>query len=279
MIEWIGRGVAAVVAIAVLGAGVAYAASEWIIRQHYDAPYPSIAADRSITGIAEGGRLTRIFFCQGCHGDHGEGEVIEDLPGAKAVAPAFAAIAASHSDAEIARAIRYGVGKDGHQMYVMPVQLVGKLADTDIAKMIGWIRSVRPGTKDMNHGGVAWTLAARYALLTGKLDGKARMQVDAPKVRPADAGMYYANASCQQCHRLHVANSLGDQIAPPLAPVAASYDRAAFHRLLKTGIGLTPGDLGWMTWAAKGHLHYLTDTEIDQIQTALQHEQAAHPAQ
>lgn len=279
MIKWLWRGALGVAGIALLGAGGAYAASEWIIRQHYDAPYPAIVADRSAAGVAEGDRLTEIFFCQGCHGEHGEGEVIEDVPGAKAVAPGFASIAATHSDAEIARAIRYGVGKDGHQMYVMPVQLVGKLADRDIAQMIGWIRTVRATPKDMTIGGMAWTPAARYALLTGKLDGKARTRVDAPKDRPADMGMYVVNGSCQQFHRLHVANSLGDQMAPPLAPVAASYDPAAFHRLLKTGVGLTPGDLGWMSWAAKGHLKYLTDAEIDQIHAALKREQAGYPAQ
>ncbi|MBY0519129.1 MAG: cytochrome c [Sphingomonas sp.] len=266
---------ATVLGVAVLGGG--WAASESIIRQHPQAPYPAIIADRSPAGITEGSRLGKIVFCQGCHGNNGEGDVLEDVPGAKAGAPALAYIAATHSDGEIARAIRYGVGKDGHQMYVMPVQLLGKLADQDIAAIIGWMRSLRASAADLHDSGVRWTPVARYRLLTGELDGKARTSVDAPQMRPADHGRYFVTTSCQQCHGLHQARQLGSQVAPPLAAVAAAYDPAAFRHLLRTGRGMTPRDLGWMAYASTGHLKYLTDGEITQIQTALKREEAAHP--
>lgn len=273
----IGKGVVALMAILLVGVGAAYAASEAMIRRHYDAPYPAIAADRTPAGVAEGARIGKILFCQGCHGNHSEGEVLEEIPGVKAVAPGFASIAASHSDGEIARAIRYGVGKDGHQMVVMPVQLLGKLADSDIAKIIGWIRTVRPTPKDLSNGGVIWSARARYLLMTGQLDGKARTIVSAPRERPARVGAYFANASCHQCHLLHQPRELGPQVAPPLAAVAASYDPAAFVHLLRTGEGVTKRDLGWMGYAARDHLRYLTDAEIAQIHAALIAEERAHP--
>lgn len=267
----------AVVVVVSVGLGAGYAASEAMIRRHHDAPYPAIVADRSPAGVAEGGRIGKIFFCQGCHGNNGEGEALEEVPGVQDVAPGFASVAASHSDGEIARAIRYGVGKDGHQMFVMPVQLLGKISDRDIARIIGWIRTIRPTPRDMTHGGVIWSMQARYQLLTGALEGKARTAVTAPAERPADAGAYFANASCHQCHDFHQPRALGPQVAPPLAQVAASYDPAAFQRLLRTGIGMTPRDLGWMAYAAKGHLRYLTDAEIAQVQDYLKREEAAHP--
>lgn len=260
-----------------IAAAVLFGTSEWLIRRSHAAPYPAIVADRSTAGIAEGARLSKIEFCQGCHGEHGEGGTVDDDPAITVYAPGFARLAATWSDAELARALRSGVTRDGRAMFVMPVRLVGRLSDGDIAAILGWMRTLRPGPDDVDRAGVVWTPHARFALLTGAL-APAAAAPPAPHVRPTDAGGYFVESACVQCHRLHRDNPLGEQVAPALAPVGAAYDPAAFRRLLRTGRGMTPGDLGWMGYASKQHLRYLSDPEIAQVQAYLRRA-AAHPPQ
>ena len=63
-------------------------------------------------------------------------------------APALARATAAYSDAELVRAIRHGVRKDGSALYVMPTDAHGFLADEDVARIVAWIRSLGPRPDD-----------------------------------------------------------------------------------------------------------------------------------
>lgn len=54
-------------------------------------------------------------------------------------------------------------------------------------------------------------------------------------------------------------------ITSPGLDIAAAYDRAQFHRLMRTGIGPSGRDLGLMREVAVDDLRHYTDAEIDQI--------------
>ena len=116
--------------------------------------YP-ITADTSPAGIARGKYLMEgaMACTDACHtGDAGplagSVENIDQGP----ISVVFAAPnltpdetgSASWSDAEIARAIREGIDKDGKGLMVMPAYTFHALSDDDVAAMVGYLRSLPP---------------------------------------------------------------------------------------------------------------------------------------
>lgn len=266
-------GLIAVIVLAVL---VIYAGSEWTIRRGRDVALTPITVPHDAASIAEGGRLAKITGCRDCHGKNGGGEVLVSNPMLGTIAPpALARATAGYSDAELDRAIRHGVRKDGSSLFVMPTQALTFLADDDAGRIIAWIRSLRPlpndSLKTTHYGPLA-----RALLLSGQVRPSVHPATVSVATRPADIGNYFVSVSCAGCHRLHEAQPSDDgrQIVPALAPIAAAYDPVAFRTLLRTGVGATKRDLGMMRVAAVGGLSALTDVEIAAIQAYLTAEAA-----
>ncbi|GAA0310758.1 hypothetical protein GCM10009087_21020 [Sphingomonas oligophenolica] len=258
---------------------VLYGASEWALRQGHDVPLATIKVPHDAAAIEEGGRLARITGCRGCHGADGGGHVLVDDPMLGRLAPpALARVAARDSDAELDRTIQHGVNKAGNTLFVMPTRAHRFLADEDRARIIAWIRSLKPRQDDV----VATTSygpVGRALILAGKLPPSADPVTVSPATRPADVGRYFVNVSCAACHKLYEPQPTedGKQVAPALAPIAAAYDPVAFRTLLRTGVGMSGRDLGLMKNVARGDLHVLTDSEIVAIQAYLTGEAARMP--
>jgi hypothetical protein len=101
--------------------------------------------------------------------------------------------------------------------------------------------------------------------------------IAAPAHRPSDEGPYLVNLVCLSCHDLYRPRPIGPvAVAPPLAAMASGYDDPSFTRLMRTGVGLSPHDLGEMRRAAQTGLAYFTDAEIIAIKRYLS--QAAESA-
>jgi len=265
------RIVLGLIAVIVLAVVILYAGSEWTIRRDRDVALTPITVPHDAASIAEGARLAKITGCRDCHGKNGSGEVLVSNPMLGTIAPpALARATAGYSDAELDRAIRHGVRKDGSSLFVMPTQALTFLADDDAGRIIAWIRSLRPlpsdSLKTTHYGPLA-----RALLLAGKVKPSVHAATVSVATRPADIGNYFVSVSCAGCHKLHEAQPSDDgrQIVPALAPIAAAYDPAAFRTLLRTGVGVSKRDLGMMRVAAVGGLNALTDAEITAIQAYL----------
>jgi len=269
--RWVRRAGAGLAIVMFLAVAVVYAGSQWIIRGNRAAPLPQIAADRSPAGVAEGARFAAMVGCRGCHGSTGQGVVMADIPGViHIVAPPIAQIASIYSDPELARLIRHGVKRDGSALFVMPISGHSQIADDDLAKIMGWVRSLSPAPTDLNDR-IGYGPLGRAAMLGGKLKPEIDAVNHAPASRPADTGAYLTVAVCGGCHAVHeprVAHDDG-RFVPALAAIAPAYDPVAFKRLLRTGVGLSPRDLGLMTRVSKDDLSHLTDAEMDAIHAYL----------
>lgn len=271
----------AVVAIVVLAVAVVYGGSQWIIRKSHALPAPQIAAERSPAGVAEGARLAAALGCRGCHGPDGKGTLIADIPGVAHVAPpALAPIVAAYSDAELARLIRYGVKRDGTATFVMPVEGHNAIADEDLARIIGWIRTLKPAADDRKDTLSVGPLG-RLGILTGGFAPEVRDATRAAAKRPADMGAYIADTVCAGCHSLREERKAHDdgRRVPPLVEVGPAYDLASFRKLLRTGVGMSPRDLGLMARVGKDDLSHLTDAEVEALHNYLKAEAAKAPAQ
>jgi mono/diheme cytochrome c family protein len=258
-----------------------YGGSEWALARDHGVPLAALTIPHDAASVAEGGRLARITGCRGCHGADGGGHVLVDDPMlGRVVPPALARIAANESDAELDRTIRHGVHKDGRTLFVMPTGAHRYLADEDRARIIAWIRSLKPRPDDVLATS-SFGPAGRALILSGMLSPSVHPETVSPATRPADTGRYFVNVSCAACHDLYTPRPTDDgkQVAPPLAAMGAAYDPVAFRTLLRTGVGMGGNDLGLMKRVAQGDLFALSDTEITAIQAYLTAEAAKAPPQ
>jgi len=171
------------VGIVALAMAVLYGGSEWAMARNHDVPLASLSIPHDAASIAEGGRLARITGCRGCHGADGGGLVLVDDPMlGRLVPPALARVAATESDAELDRTIRHGVDRDGHTLFVMPTRAHRYLADEDRARIIAWIRSLKPRPDDV----VATTRlgpVGRGLILSGMLQPSVQPETVSPAAR------------------------------------------------------------------------------------------------
>jgi mono/diheme cytochrome c family protein len=204
----------ALVALVVLAAGgtVVGIAFRRVGRVHDLSP-PPIARAVDPAEIARGGRLFRSA-CLGCHaGPDGErplGARVEGAPAAlgEIWAPNLTADPAAgigtFSDGDIARLLRNGLRHDGRYAAAMP--RFGRLADQDVAALIGFLRSgdplVAPSSERVpaSRLGLAGTLILAYAAGVN-VHGAQRIPMP-PRGPTADYGRYLASAvyGCIDCH-------------------------------------------------------------------------------
>lgn len=278
--RWIVRGLIGLAGLIVLALIVVYGGSQWIIGKSRAAPLPQIAADRTPEGLAEGGRLAKVLGCRSCHGPEGQGTLLVDVPGVIHVAPpALAGIVASYSDPELARLIRHGVKRDGSATFVMPIQGHAGLADEDLARLIAWLRTLKPTAADREDG-LTFGPMGRFAVLTGGIQPEVIETTRAQAKRSADAGAYVADTVCAGCHSMREDRKAHDDSrrVPGLLEVGPAYDLIAFKKLLKTGVGLSSRDLGLMKYVAEKDLAHLTDQEVEALHAYLTAEAAKAPA-
>lgn len=278
--RWVFRGLIGLVALVVLAGVVVYGGSEWMMRRAHAVPTDRIAVPTDAASIAEGARIARVANCRDCHGQNGQGKMLFEAPGVLRIAPpSLARAAATMTDEELVRAIRYGVRKDGSSLMIMPSYALGHISDQDLGRIIAWIRTLKPGPQDstatMSYGPIG-----RALILAGKLPPMATASKVAPVQRPADMGRYVADFACLACHKLHDEGMMEDGATkvPPLAPVVAGYDPAKLKILLRTGVGTKP-DHGIMSVVARESFVALTDPEIDALQAYLKGEMEKAPAQ
>ena len=279
--RWIVRGLAVLAGIVVLVFVVLYAGSEWIIRKGHAVPSVAVAVPHDPASVAEGARIARIANCRDCHGMNGEGKVLFEAPLLGKIAPpSLAARASEMTNAELARAIRYGVHRDGSSLFIMPTHAVSHLSDDDLGRVIAWIRSLKQGPQD-SKAVTSFGPIGRALLLAGKLPAMATSGTVAEKTRPADVGRYYVDVACLACHKLHQEGVMedGKTKVPALAPMAASYDADKFRHLMRTGEGMSKRDLGLMSVVAKAGFQAMTDQEIVAVQSYLKGEAEKMPPQ
>jgi cytochrome c553 len=245
---------ALVVLLAVLGCLVAvvYLFSNARLRRiyHVDVREPRLAAGAA--AVERGHHLAVSRGCLVCHGENLAGAVVIDDPAMGRIAgpnltPGRGGIP-GYSDQDFVRAIRHGVGHDGHGLFLMPSTDFSRITESDFADLLAYIRSVPPVDRDsipIRVGPVA-----RALLVAGKIKLAAEVidhdHLEPDVVEPGPTAAYgrYLAVSCTGCHR---DNFSGGKIAmgPPGWPPAAnltpypseglaSWTEADFVRALRT---------------------------------------------
>lgn len=268
--RWVRRGTTTIVGLIALAFAILFGGSALLMQRDVDAPLPRIKAITDPAGVIEGERLAAVTGCTRCHGARAQGRIMSDIPYiGQIVAPALPQVAAQATDGQMARAIRIGVGIDARPLYIMPSHAYNALSDDDLARILGWIRTL-PTTAFDVVGSTPVGVQGRFAILTGQLTDSVALRLGQPKARPADIGRYFTRISCAQCHALGQAGKAEalQAGAPPLAIALRGYDNMAFRTLLRTGQG-RGRSLPTMTEASRSGLSQLSDAEIDAIRAYL----------
>ena len=264
-LKWTAIGLGSVVAVALLAI---YGMSEYQLRQRFDVAGVPVVVPTDSVGIARGRHVAITRGCGGCHGQDLEGRVMFDQPMlARIVAPNITKIAREYSDAELARAIRHGVRKNGTSVAVMPSSMFYHLSDADFGALVAYLRTVPP--KESTLPKTSLRLLARVGLLTGQYHTEAEMiDHDAPRVPeasdadPTARGHYLAKTSCTECHGQDFKGGNGGPSPTPSLMVVQAYSADEFARLMKEGVPRDGRKLRLMGDVARSRFSRFTDAEI-----------------
>jgi mono/diheme cytochrome c family protein len=270
VVRWLAYAAGAILFLLLVAAAWIWLASERIYNRLYVAGaerLPAIGAAQR----AEGARLTRVLGCFDCHGPGLRGKLMFDEPQvARVWAPNLTLLAAEATDAQLAQAIRQGIGHDGRALWIMPSGLFSRLSSAEVAAVVAAIRTLPRGgavQPDIEIGALG-----RLGIATGKFRPAPSLISDFASHTPYyvgrahEAGRSLAGKICAECHAPDLRGGQpGFKRTPPDLIVAGAYGRDDFRRLMRTGRPPDGRDLGVMRVAAVGGLSALRDDEIDAL--------------
>jgi mono/diheme cytochrome c family protein len=191
-----------------------------------------------------------VSGCFDCHSNKGAGRIIPSdfiplPPGSRVVAhnltPDRETGIGAWSDAEIERAIRHGVARDGRPLFnLMPYWQFQVLTDEDVKSVIVYLRSLPP---------------VRNALPLTKMPFPVKVQMNDPRIPPLPRnatslvrrGWYLSRISgCADCHTPILP---GGEITPSLLFAGGLHFRGPFGDVFSLNITPDPSGIGYMTEA------------------------------
>lgn len=220
------------VLVVVVAAFAAYVA----LRQNlkFDAPLPDVAASADPVVIERGRYVVRdVAGCTICHGDPAkidrtvEGEEValsggfefKIPPGqfySRNITPDPETGIGSISDAQIARALRYGVGHDGRAL--LPFMEMQGLSDEDLVAVVSYLRTLAPVHNVVpahRYSPLGWVVKA--TVLANPVGPKSTPPKTNPHGATVENGRYLVEsvANCWACHTKRDYNT-GEMVGPHL---------------------------------------------------------------
>ena len=232
ILKWAGRLIAAVLVLALIGAGVVFAASERKLRRTYDTSVDSVHVPTDSASIARGEHLVRnVIDCTICHGDDLGGAVYSSSPLMGTVAGpnltrGKGGVGADYTDMDYVRAIRRGVRRDGRSLIVMPSEVFTRLSQEDMGAVLAFLKQAPPVDREVPKSGFG--PVGRALLAAGKMNilvaGKTphlTPPASVPRDTTAAYGKYIADISgCHGCHGFGLSG--GPVAGPPGLPPASN---------------------------------------------------------
>ena len=259
----------------------------------YERPYPNITASTDSSVILRGKHLVfGAAHCADCHSKANAdslinlgqpvdltGGVVFDLPVGKIysrnITPDRETGIGSFTDAEIARALRYGVHRDGTVVFdFMPFH---DLSDEDMTAIISFLRAQRPVRNEVPESSLNLLGKAVKAFMVSPVGPSGEVPTQVKADTTASYGEYLANnvANCRGCHTQRTlsgeftgplyagGNEIEGIITPNLTPDSTSrifgwsqknfLDRFRMGKLVKESV---------MPWQSFGRM---TDEELKAI--------------
>lgn len=221
---------ASITLLAAIAATSIYFLSNSRLHRTYRINTNPVAISNEPAAIERGQHIAKTRGCVDCHGaDFAGTKVVENgaigrLYGSN-ITRGKGGLAPNFSDEDWVRAIRHGVGSDGHPLFLMPSQEFSHFSDEDLGALIAYMKTVPP----VDRARVPVTLGpvGRVLVVTGKFPIAAEV-IDHANLKPTsiasartvEYGRYLA-VGCVGCHG---PNYSGGRITggPPDWPAAAN---------------------------------------------------------
>ena len=275
--------------IIALTGGAFFAVGESRLQKKYTVPVGTIPIPTDNEALAEGKRIFQYRGCEACHGEQLEGLVYMDNPAiGQVITPNLTAgkggIGTQRTDEDLLRSIRHGVRPDGTALLFMPSTEFYFMSDTDVGKVIAYIRSVSPVDNEMAAsslsvtGRIVMNVTKEITFLPAELipHDAPRPSIPNPGITP-EYGEYLA-LSCKVCHGLTLS---GGEIPgfPPEWPSAPNltfgkgsrlpaWGEESFIEIIRTGKkhgrSISPDYMPWESY------RHMSDDELRAIYTYLQ---------
>ena len=281
ILRWLGRVAASVVVLALIGAGVVYAASERKLNRKYDGSVDLVHVPQDSASIARGEHLVRnVIDCTICHGEDLGGAVYSSSPAIGTVAGpnltrGKGGVGADYKDEDYLRAIRRGVKRDSTSLIVMPSEVFTHLSDEDMGAVLAFLKQAPNVDREVPKSGFG--PVGRALLAAGKMNilvAPKTPRLTPPASVPRDTTPAYGKyiADIGGCHGCHGYGLSGGRVAgPPGLPPASnltpagigSWTEADLVRALREGKRRDGTSLDeFMPWKV---FRGMTDDEIHAI--------------
>lgn len=262
ILKWIGIVLGSLLGLLLLAfIGLTIYAQVSFKRTYANRPLYPIEAHTGPEGIARGEYLMEgIMNCtEACHSEGsailtGYSESIHEGPISLVFSPPNLTPDAetglgNWSDAEIARAIREGVDKDGVGLVIMPSHNYHALSDEDLAAVVGYLRALEPVRNEVPP--VSGNFVAKIMLALGMFGpSPVGEPISAPQVSPQPGSVEYGAylvklGGCSDCHGQDLAGGPmpmagpGDAIPANLTPAGelANWTAGDFIAAVYGGFG------------------------------------------
>ncbi|MDX1614778.1 MAG: c-type cytochrome [Candidatus Promineifilaceae bacterium] len=206
--------------LVVIFIGLAIYANAQFKPTYDDRPLYPITADTSPEGLARGTYLMEeaMLCAEACHSMEapftGGAERIDEGPISGVFAPPNltpheATGLGSWADAEIARALREGVDKDGVGLIIMPSYNYRALSDDDVAAVVGYLRNLEPVENEVPP--VSFNLPAKILNAVGAfgpspVGDPITERQETPEQGTVANGEYMVKlGACSDCHQANLA--------------------------------------------------------------------------
>ena len=204
----------ALVVLIVLAVGGIWLNAQRLLSQRHTNPVQVVTVERTPEEIERGAYLVTAFpGCAGCHASNPTAErpILDGQPFTEiaALADLYAPNLTpggplkDWSDGEIIRAIREGIDRDGHALFLMPSAEYRHLSDQDARAIVAYLRSQQPLTKDatprkLTFLGTMLVGAGRFPLSNQEA---VQNVTDPPRGPTAEYGAHLADiGGCRTCH-------------------------------------------------------------------------------
>ena len=265
-------------------AGAIYLISDARLTDRVETPTDVVAVPTDITSVQRGQHLaSAVAACVECHAPNLAGKVLQDDRWLGRIVAANltrgrGGVGATSSNADLARAIRYGINPSGRRLLSMPSDNYYSFSDADLGALIAYVRSIPAIDTPLPPSEIrAW---GRVLFVLGQLPLQPSRNIDPGAPRPPsppsgvtpEYGAYLTlNAGCANCHGPGLAGGRisGTVPAANITPTGLSaWSEADFTRAMRTGV--RPDGRRLATVMPWPYFAQMTDDELRAIWRFLQ---------
>lgn len=225
ILKWVGLVLGILIVLLVVIVGALHFVGQSRLNTAPNVTVAAVPASTDEVALEQGEHLATISGCRECHAANLAGqEFVNEAPIGYIPAPNLTpgGVGATYSDEDWARAIRYGVARDGRVITIMASNHYAEYGDDDLADLIAYLKSVPTVENTLEArqiqfpGTIIFGILAYDAWAVNQINHSAVGGRNAPPLEAtAEYGEYLVSiTSCGSCHGENLAGNTPDSDSP-----------------------------------------------------------------